>query len=324
MRCFLLFVDGLGLAPAPDPDHNPLLRARLPNFHHLTGGRPLVQTSLPFPGPALVVPTDAALGVPGLPQSATGQTAILTGVNAPAHIGRHLNGYPSPRLRALLAEHSLLKQATGRGFRATFLNAYAPIFFDWIEAGMPDQMPGLGPLVTQKRQRWRPSASTLANMAAGLPFRGFPELLAGQAVYHDITRFTVRERGYDQVPEISPAEAGRHAAAAMAEHDLVFFEPFLTDVAGHSQEMEWAVGVLELLDGFLGGLLAHLEPDVLLLIVSDHGNIEDLSVKTHTDNPVPTILYCPGDPAAAGRAAARISSLLDITPTLLAALAGEL
>lgn len=315
MRCFFFFIDGLGLAPVADSDHNPLLRADLPNFLRLSGGQPLVQTSLPFTSPAFIIPTDANLGVPGLPQSASGQTTMLTGVNGPAAIGRHLNGYPSPRLRAIIAEHSLLKRAHAQGYRTTFLNAYTPGFQEWLAAGMPSEMPGLEP-TPQKRQRLRPSASTVATLAAAIPFRGLPELLAGQAVFHDITRATLRERGFD-APLITPSEAGRHAAAVMAEHDLVFYEHFLTDIAGHSQEMDRAVQVLEMLDEFLGALLACLPSDVLLLITSDHGNIEDLSVKTHTRNPVPTILYGPGARAAAGR----VQSLLDITPVILAALA---
>lgn len=325
MRTFLLFVDGLGLAPEAEPAHNPLLQARMPHLHRLTGGLPLVQTSLPFSGPASIVAADACLGLPGLPQSATGQTTILTGLNASAHIGRHLHGYPSPRLRALLEAHSLLRRAAEGGWRATFLNAYTPPFFDWLAAGLPDEMPGVGPLPTsaQKRQRARPSASTIANLAAGLPFRGFAELLAGRAVFHDITCFTLAERGFPDVPLITPEQAGRHAAAVMSEHDLVFYEHFLTDIAGHSQEMARAVAVLERLDGFLGGLLAHLEPDVLLVMISDHGNIEDLSVKTHTRNPVPALCFCPGSPALARAAAGRVQSLLDITPLLLATLANE-
>ena len=71
----LLFVDGVGLGER-DPDKNPLLRARLRRLR--------VAQGLPPPDPTgLLVPTDACMGVPGLPQSATGQTAILAGVNAP-------------------------------------------------------------------------------------------------------------------------------------------------------------------------------------------------------------------------------------------------
>jgi hypothetical protein len=39
---------------------------------------------------------DASLCVPGLPQSATGQAALLTGLNAPELMGRHIEGFPPP------------------------------------------------------------------------------------------------------------------------------------------------------------------------------------------------------------------------------------
>jgi hypothetical protein len=64
---------------------------------------------------------DASLGVPGLPQSATGQTSILTGVNAPAEMGRHISGFPGPTLRRILFEHSVLKRIRERGLSAKYL-----------------------------------------------------------------------------------------------------------------------------------------------------------------------------------------------------------
>jgi 2,3-bisphosphoglycerate-independent phosphoglycerate mutase len=87
MGVLLLFVDGLGLG-RPDPETNPLVRARLGRLR-LVHGAPASDPA------ATLVSTDACLGVPGLPQSATGQTSILAGLNAPAAVGRHINGYCS-------------------------------------------------------------------------------------------------------------------------------------------------------------------------------------------------------------------------------------
>ena len=90
MGVLLLFVDGVGMGE-PDPDKNPLFRARL---RRLRLGR-----GLPAPDPAgLLVTTDACMGVPGLPQSATGQTSILAGVNARAVVPRTLVRVPDPSL----------------------------------------------------------------------------------------------------------------------------------------------------------------------------------------------------------------------------------
>lgn len=338
MRVFLLFVDGIGLGRR-DPAANPFLVARLPRLTALLGGRPFLPESFPFAaGYARGVAVDAGLGVDGLPQSATGQTTILTGVNASRAIGRHLNGYPTPSLRAILKAHSIFKQVLARGRSATFVNAYRPQFFEWLaltggepENGDPEEVsriftpPESGQDVTQAPPAWtpraaarryRPSASTVAVLAAGLPIRSFADLAAGRAVYHDIDHHTLREQGLP-APEVTPAEAGRRAAALAREFDFTMYEHFLTDLAGHSQEMARAVQVLENLDQFLGALLDGLDPaEHLLLLISDHGNLEDLTVKTHTRNPVAGICWGAG----AEQAAARLRDLTDVTPALLAAL----
>lgn len=332
---FLFFIDGVGLGRR-DPAANPFMRARLPHLTHLLGGRPFLAESFPPPGapPAPGGPhtwlaaVDPALGVRGLPQSATGQTTILTGVNAARAIGRHLNGWPSPRLRALLYQHSLFKQVLAQGHSAAFLNAYRPEFFAWLAAGRPEAgggargAAGAGapslPGARRALQRYRPSATTVAVLAAGLPFRTLQDLERGEAVYHDITGQMLADAGYAVAP-VAPAEAGRRAAAALDRYDFVLFEHFLTDLAGHSQDMAQAVALLERVDAFLGGLLAALDPARhLLILISDHGNIEDLSVRTHTMNPVPGI--CWGRGAAA--AAARLRDLTGVAPAVLAALAG--
>src|SRR5947208_11339573 len=118
-RVLLFFIDGIGVGSS-DPGRNPLATGSFPTLG-------LTETSAPRARagpPRWAHGIDAALGVPGLPQSATGQTAILTGVNAPAIMGHHLSGFPGPTLRRVLFEHSLLKQVRERGKSATFLNAF--------------------------------------------------------------------------------------------------------------------------------------------------------------------------------------------------------
>ena len=48
--------------------------------------------------------------------------------------------------------------------------------------------------------------------------------------------------------------------------------------------MEQAIEALERVDAFVEGVVNGLGPEVLLLIASDHGNIEDVTVG-HTPNP---------------------------------------
>jgi bisphosphoglycerate-independent phosphoglycerate mutase (AlkP superfamily) len=92
------------------------------------------------------------------------------------------------------------------------------------------------------------------------------------------------------------------------------YEHFLTDLAGHAQDMARAVEVAVNLDGLLDALLARLDlAKHLVILTSDHGNLEDLSTKRHTANPVPTLLWGTGAPAVA----AGIRDLADITPAIL-------
>src|SRR4026208_753657 len=74
MPILLIFIDGIGIGTRGE--HNPLDGLESEFFSIFPGEKP----QLPFDG--IMAETDARLGVEGLPQSATGQTAILTGVNA--------------------------------------------------------------------------------------------------------------------------------------------------------------------------------------------------------------------------------------------------
>ncbi|MCB0133540.1 MAG: hypothetical protein KDD75_00330, partial [Caldilineaceae bacterium] len=81
-RVIVLFLDGVGLGP-DDPFVNPLAVDAYPALRELLEGhRPVADTGRLSTAAAELVPTDANLGVAGRPQSATGQAAIVTGINA--------------------------------------------------------------------------------------------------------------------------------------------------------------------------------------------------------------------------------------------------
>ena len=270
-----VFLDGVGLGPADES--NPFWSADMPTLRRLLGG-PLVQgVRIERPG-LLCRGIDATLGVPGLPQSGTGQTALFTGVNAAQVAGTHVFAFPTEQLRQVIAEHSILKQATERGLRATLANAYSDGYWSWAE----------------KRRRGRHSASTLANMAAGLPFRTFEDLRQGRAVYWDITHKVARERFHADLEPISAPEAGRRLACLAETYHLVLYESFLTDLAGH-RRLPWPLErTLSRVDGFLGGLLETRPEGATVVVCSDHGNVEDSASKGHTANPVPLLVVGPG------------------------------
>ena len=94
--------------------------------------------------------------------------------------------------------------------------------------------------------------------------------------------------GYDEMPLWTPAEAGTVLARLASEYDLVFFDNWATDAAGHAGDFAASVRLLEEIDAFLGGLLAGIDLDeTLVAIISDHGNIEDIRAHGHTENRVP-------------------------------------
>jgi hypothetical protein len=141
MSVIFIFIDGVGLAPA-GPD-NPLASAPMPALRALLGGPLAIGMADPgirrlemsnqspishlhSPAHVLFKPIDATLGVAGLPQSGTGHTALLAGVNAPALHGHHQPHFPPVALRPLLAERSIFRRAAERGRRATFANAFGP------------------------------------------------------------------------------------------------------------------------------------------------------------------------------------------------------
>lgn len=298
-----VFVDGVGVG-ARDPEANPLARGEylLSRFADGTG------TALPDGGVAGTA--DPRLGVPGRPQSATGHTTILTGRNAAAALGRHQLGFPGPELRDLLAAGNLFADVAGAGGRAVYANAFRCGYLDAL--GLPHACPSAWePPLALKPSRIRPAATTFAAARAGLEFRTFDHLRRGEAVYHDISGELPRSVGCD-VPRREPEEAAAVLLDLGRRAELTMFEHFRTDEAGHARDFSAAADVLDRLDRFLRALARGLRPGDGLLVTSDHGNLEDLSTRSHTVNPVPVL----GWGTAAG-AVPGIRSLLDLHPALL-------
>ncbi len=307
----MIFFDGWGLG-ANDPAINPLLTAPMPTLRELFDGKMPTNRRPREVGVgdngyfnsarATLIPTDATLGVPGLPQSATGQTTIFTGVNAPREIGEHSGPYPNPALRKILADDNLFKQLVAANRRVAFANAYPPIFFERLA-----------------RSKARRSATSHAVQAAGVRYRDLSDLRNGSAVSVFVTNKLWREHGAD-VPLITAHDAGRNLARIAKENDLTVFEYFLTDAAGHKAKPDLTARILDEVDQLLCGILAEINlADSLVITTSDHGNIEDKSAKGHTLNPVPTMLI------GAGREeiAPRIKALTDLTPAIVGLVLGK-
>lgn len=312
MKLLFFFLDGVGLGGS-DPLINPFARARLPHLESLIGDRQFVLDSLPIPDDlqqnyylpleserATLVALDAGLGVPGLPQSATGQAVLLTGINIPQAIGYHYGPKPNQEVAEFLRNGNLFNTLKERGKKAALINAYPPRYFQGIESG-----------------RRLFSSIPLAVASAGIPLKTQEDLFAGKALSADFTGQGWRDRlELPGTPVLTPTQAGERMAALAADYDLAFFEYWLSDYAGHGQDMAAACGLLETFDQVLGGLLDAWDDDQgLILITSDHGNLEDLSTRRHTANPVPALLI--GAKAYRQRFVSELHDLTDVTPAIL-------
>jgi hypothetical protein len=134
-------------------------------------------------------------------------------------------------------------------------------------------------------RRMRPSASTIAMAAGGVPFRTFSDARQGQALTHDVGGASARARGFD-VPHRPPEDAARVLWSVSAGHDFTLFEHFQADEAGHAQHFDEALAALGAFDAFARAVIATRPDDACVLICSDHGNVEDLSTRGHTLNRV--------------------------------------
>jgi phosphopentomutase len=170
----------------------------------------------------------------------------------------------------------------------------------------------------EARPRWI-SATTAAVEAAGLTFNTVEDLRAGRAVYQDFTNQLLRDRGED-VDLRTSEDAAEVLASIAAANRFTLYEYFITDKAGHAQDVDAARLVLQNLARMIRRLLEGLDLNrATVILTSDHGNIEDLSTRSHTLNLVPTIVWG----AHRESIADRIASLADITPAIVATLAQQ-
>lgn len=299
MAIIFIFVDGIGLGK--EHADNPFKDMPEGAFRLMTDDQPFIESVEPIERDRVIFkPIDALLGVEGLPQSGTGQATLFSGVNAATVLNRHFGPFPHSKIRYLLTKESLFHKAQARGNSCYFMNAYPDIFFKQA----------------REKQRW--TCTTLMARSAGLSLNTEQDLRAERAITAEIINRSWRERLNIDLPEISPEDAADRLLRIAREKKLILYEYFLTDKAGHAQDMEWAQQILGVLDRFLARLMDRSSTQDSIVLSSDHGNMEDLSRKTHTLNPVP--LFVQG-PAAEFFSKAR--SITDVTGGILAALNNE-
>ena len=278
MKILFLFIDGVGLrAPAKD---NPVHAGICPTLCRLIESQS--------------VPIDACLSTAGLPQSATGQATMFTGVNASQYMGRHCEGFPGPTLRKLIEESNIFMALARKGLRCRFADAYTVDSVDDL------------------RVRRFKSVTTVMALTQPETISVQDDLVDNLAVAHDITRASLLEKGH-AISVITPQQAAEHLVQVGRANDFTLYEFFQTDLAGHSCNYDNACETLKTLDLFLDTVVKlSRTAGMLLIITSDHGNIEDMSTRGHTRNLVPLIAVGPG----ADEIKANASSLMDITPRI--------
>jgi hypothetical protein len=284
MKLLFLFLDGIGLGK-DDPAINPFVRAHLPNLDHLLDGNKIIAKDLQMNSIgeqrfihtplASLLSLDACLGINGIPQSASGQASLLTGKNVSAYLGFHDGPKPTPEIMKILKEGTLFSHLNQNGRDASLLNAYPPRYFKSIETG--HRLPGV---------------IALSAIYAGIKLKTMENLFQGNAISTDFTAQGWHDHlGLLDTPLLTSRQAGERIWNLSSDYELAFFEYWLTDIAGHQQDMQSACDLLTTFDEVLGSLVNSWNDDErLILITSDHGNLEDLSTRRHTLNEVPLLL----------------------------------
>ncbi len=276
MKLLFLFLDGIGLGE-DNPEINPFAKTSMPYLESLLGNKKLTKSIESVDNEFVSLhAVDPNLGVKGLPQSATGQAVLLTGINIPKELGYHYGPKPNPETAKYLEADTIFHKVIKADKKTALLNAYPPRYFDGIDSG--------------KRLY---SSIPLALTNAGVSLFTHEDYFAGKALSADFTGQGWHDfLNFPNAPIFDPHTAGIKLAQLAKEYDFSFFEYWASDYAGHKQDMDSAVEQLETFDAVLAGLLSSWRSeDGLILLTSDHGNMEDLSTRKHTANQVPLLLF---------------------------------
>lgn len=158
----------------------------------------------------------------------------------------------------------------------------------------------------------RPGAFPFAASAAGVLTRDEESVRSGSALVSSISTERWAKLVDPSAPIRSDAEWGALLVRISTHHDLTIFAHYDTDYIGHRGDMAAAQEAIRRVDRFVGGMAEELPEDTLLLMVSDHGNIEEVGVG-HTRNPV-IFLAVGNGYADVGRG---VHAITDVMPSIL-------
>jgi 2,3-bisphosphoglycerate-independent phosphoglycerate mutase len=292
-----IFVDGIGLGD-DNPEINPFVVANLPTLTALSNGKKWISgIGRQVSERAIFIPTDPRLGVAGRPQSGSSQAAILTGKNVPQLIGRHYGPKPDEATRNLLTEDNFFIRVRQRGKTAALLDGYPQDLLDDFERG-----------------HTLPSSIQYAAIQAGQKLFTKEDVIAGRSLTAEYTGKAWREYlKLEDTPIYSPQAAGHKLVELSRNYDFAFHSHWMTDYVGHRGPFERGVELLEILDGVMQGILETWDDNEgLVILTSDHGNMEHIGDRKHTENDVPTLIIGDGKETFAYG----LSQLTDFVPRM--------
>ena len=291
----MIFIDGVGIGKK-DYEYNPFFKYGFKTFSEIFGEIPHLDKQKLKGENAFLFPVDASMGVPDIPLSGTGQTSIFCGINAPKLIGKHFGPYPYSTLLPIIKEKNIFRSFKQRRKKVYFANAYPKVFFDYVNSG-----------------RRRLSVTTLSCIMNGMRLNNISDIHKGKALAADINNRHFVEKMNYKLKIINAKTAANRLIRLSSENHFTLFEIFHTDHLGHGRESEWIEYTTGILDRFLFHMITNLKKNMTLVVCSDHGNFEDLSIKMHTLNPAIGI--------TAGKNAEllskKIKKLYDIKPAIM-------
>ena len=291
----MIFIDGVGIGKE-DYEYNPFFKFGFKTFTENFGSIPNLNNQRLSNSDGFLFPVDARMGIPEIPLSGTGQTSIFCGVNAPMIIGKHFGPYPYSTLIPIIKEKNIFKEFKKRRKKVTFVNAYPKVFFDYVNSG-----------------RRRLSVTTLSCLLTGIRLNKISDLHKGRALSAEIDNRRLVERMNYKLPIIKPEMAANRLLRIGSKNHFTLFEIFHTDHLGHGRNIDWLEYTTGVLDRFLLHLTKNLSSNMTLIVCSDHGNFEDLSIKMHTLNPALGMAFGKNSSILAKR----IKNLADIKPAIM-------
>lgn len=268
----MIFLDGVGIGEN-DPEKNPFIRRGFKTFEKIFGSIPHKNNSTLIKDSYYLFPVDPVMGIINLPQSGTGQVSIFCGINAPKLIGKHFGPFPYSTTIPIIEKENILKYYKQKGKKVFFANAYPKIFFDYLNSG-----------------KQRLSVTSLSCRLSGIRLNRVTDVKRGKALTAEITNSRWNKKLKYNLNVISPKTAAKRLLRIAKDNDFTLYEFFLTDHLGHGRISDEFEEIYNNLDEFLFTILTEMDlKNLTLIICSDHGNFEDLSVKTHTMNDALTI-----------------------------------